>query len=150
MDSVFRAAVVYCLLWLLFRIAGKRSLSEITTFDFVLLLIISEATQSALASSDNSMTNSILLIVTLLGIDISLSLWKQYSPRVEKLIDGVPLVILEDGHLHQDRMNKARIDEGDILAAARESHGLRRLDEIQYAILERSGGISVVPKESAR
>lgn len=148
MDSVFRGAITYAFIWLVFRITGKRSLAQTTTFDFVLLLIISETTQSALSDQDNSMTNSFLLVITLLGIDVLLSIWKQKSPAVEKWIDGVPLVVMEEGRLLQDRMNKERIDVDDILSSARERHGLQNLGQIRYAILERNGGITIVPVES--
>jgi uncharacterized membrane protein YcaP (DUF421 family) len=146
-ESVWRGAAVYAFVWLVFRIAGKRSLASITTFDFVLLLIISETTQAALLDNDSSLINAFLVIVTLLGIDIALSHWKQWSHRAEKLIDGVPLVILADGIPLHERMAKERIDEGDILAAARHLRGLERLDQIKYAILERNGGITIVPRE---
>jgi len=147
METVIRAAVVYGMLWLVFRIAGKRTLAEITTFDFILLLIVSETTQNALSGTDYSITNSLLLIVTLVGIDVGLSLVKQYWPTVDKIIDGVPLILLEDGRPHAERMAKSRVDEADILAAARRSQGLERLDQIKYAVLERDGGISIIPME---
>ncbi len=135
---------------MIFRIAGRRTLSEMTSFDFVLLLIVSEATQQGLLGNDFSLTNAFLVILTLIGLDVTLSLWKQRSPRVEKLLDGVPMVIVEDGRPLKDRMDKARIDEEDILTAARELQGLARMDQIQYAVLERSGGISVIPKQGSR
>lgn len=147
MDSVIRAAVTYVFVWLVFRVAGKRSLAETTTFDFVLLLIISETTQAALLDHDNSLTNSFLLILTMVGIDVGLSWWKQRWRRLEKLLDGVPLVILADGIPIKDRMDRARVDEGDVLAAARQLQGLERLDQIKYAVLERNGGITVIPRE---
>lgn len=150
MDAVLRGAAIYLFLLLIFRIAGKRSLSQITTFDFVLLLIIAEATQQGLLGNDFSVTNAVLVIVTLVGLDIGLSLWKERSKTMEQLIDGVPLVILEEGRPLKDRMSKARVDEGDILTAARELQGLERLDQIKYAVLERSGGISVIPKDQYR
>lgn len=150
MDTVIRAAVVYFVLMIVFRIGGKRSLAQITTFDMVLLLIISEAVQQALLDSDNSMTNAFLLVVTLVGIDIGLSLWKQRSKTVNKLLDDVPLVIVEDGRPLRDRMDRSRVDEDDVLAAAREQRGIERMDQIKYAVLERSGGITVVAKEAAR
>lgn len=150
MDAVLRGAAIYLFLLLIFRIAGKRSLSQITTFDFVLLLIIAEATQQGLLGNDFSVTNAVLVIVTLVGLDIGLSLWKERSKTMEQLIDGVPLVIIEDGRPLKDRMSKARVDEGDILTAARELQGLERLDQTKYAVLERSGGISVIPKDQYR
>jgi uncharacterized membrane protein YcaP (DUF421 family) len=149
MDSVVRAAAVYLALLLLFRIVGKRTLAETGAFDFVLLLIIAEATQQAMIDDDNSMTNAFLIIVTLLTLNIGFSFLKQRSPLVDRLIDDVPLLIVVDGNPLKDRMDRARVDERDILQAARETQGLARLDQIQYAVLERDGAISVVPKQAA-
>jgi uncharacterized membrane protein YcaP (DUF421 family) len=146
MDTIIRGALVYLVLLVLFRIVGKRSLAQITTFDFVLLLIISEAIQQAMIDTDNSMMNAALLVITLLGIDVALSLLKGHSSTLEKLVDDVPLVLVEDGRPIEDRMRNARVDEEDILASARISQGLERMDQIKYAVLERSGGISVIPK----
>ena len=81
MDSVLRASAVYFGLLIIMRLAGKRSLAQITTFDFVLLLIIGEATQNALLGQDFSMTNALIVIVTLVGIDIGLSLLKRRRVR---------------------------------------------------------------------
>ena len=149
MDSVLRAVTIYIALMIILRVAGKRSLAQITTFDFVLLLIIGEATQQALLGQDFSMTNAIIVIVTLVGLDIGLSLIKRYSKTIDKVLDDVPLVIVEDGVALKDRMAKARVDEEDVLSAARHLQGLERLDQIRYAVLERSGGISIVPKKNA-
>ncbi len=149
MDSVLRAVTIYVALMLIMRVAGKRSLAQITTFDFVLLLIIGEATQQALLGQDFSVTNAIIVIVTLVGLDIALSLIKRHSKTIDKVLDDVPLVIVEDGVALKDRMAKARVDEQDVLNAARHLQGLERLDQIRYAVLERSGGISIVPKKTA-
>ncbi|MCG3115215.1 MAG: DUF421 domain-containing protein [Candidatus Manganitrophus sp. SA1] len=149
MDAVLRGLAVYIFLLIVFRIAGKRSVAEVTTFDFILVLIIAEATQQALLGQDYSITNAFLLIITLLGADILMSLIKQRSPQAEKWLDGVPLVIVENGRPLHDRMDKARVDESDILTAARERLGLERMDQIKYAVLERSGGISIIPKRAA-
>lgn len=146
MEMVLRGAAIYLALLVIFRIAGKRALAQITTFDFVLLLIIGEATQQALLGDDYSVTNSVLIIVTLIGLDIAFSLLKERFKTLEKLMDGVPLVIVEDGKPLKERMDKARVDESDVLTSAREAHGLERMDQIKYAVLERSGGISVIPK----
>ena len=145
MDSVLRALAVYAFLLVLFRLAGKRSLSEMTSFDFILLLIISEAIQQALLDDDSSMTNGLLVVLTLVGINIALSLLKQRSETLDKLLDGTPEIIIDNGRLLRERMNRARVDEGDIMQAAREQQGLERLDQIKYAVLERSGGITVIP-----
>lgn len=150
MDTIIRAAVVYVAMLVLFRIVGTRTLSQATTFDFVLLLFISEATQGALIDDDRSMTNSFLLVVTLLGMNVALSLLKQRSKRFEQLVDGTPIVLVENGKLHRTRLDKDRVDETDILEAARCAHGLERLDQLKYAVLEKNGEISVVPFERAR
>jgi uncharacterized membrane protein YcaP (DUF421 family) len=149
MDSVLRGAAIYLFLLVLFRIAGKRTLSDVTTFDFVLLLIVGEATQQALLGEDFSLTNAFLVILTLIGLDIAISLWQQRWPRLEKWIEGVPLVIVEDGQPLHERMKRARVSEADVLTAARERQGLARMDQIQYAVLERSGGISIIPKQDS-
>jgi len=145
METVLRGAAIYFFLLVVFRVAGKRSLESVTTFDFVLLLIIAEATQQGLLGEDFSVTNALLLVVTLVLIDVLLSLWKQSSRRVEWLIEGVPVLLLKDGVPLQDRMQRERVDEQDILAEARRSQGLERLGQIKYAILERGGGISIIP-----
>jgi uncharacterized membrane protein YcaP (DUF421 family) len=147
MDAVLRAAVFYFILLILVRISGRRTLSQITVFDFVLLLVISEATQSALVVDDDSMTNSFLVIVTLLIIDIGLSLAKLRYESLDKLIDGVPTVIVADGTPLRERMQRARVDEKDVMEAARQLQGLERLDQIKFAVLEVTGGITVVPKK---
>ncbi len=150
MDSVIRAAVIYVFLLVLFRISGRRTLSELTSFDLVLLLIVSEATQQALIGEDYSMTGAMLVILTLVFLDIALSLFKQRAPRLEKWLEGLPTVVVEDGKPLLEVMHRARIDESDILAAARELQGLERMDQIKFAVLERSGGISIIPKPDAR
>jgi uncharacterized membrane protein YcaP (DUF421 family) len=148
MDPVMRAVAVYLTLLILFRIAGKRTLAEVTAFDLILLLIISEATQGALLDGDDSMTNAMLVIVTLVGMNILMSELKQRSKRIEHLLDGMPLLIVDHGKALQDRMDKERVDIDDVLDAARETKGIERLDQIKYAVLERNGRISIIPLES--
>ena len=147
MESVIRAAVIYFALLVIFRVSGKRSLAQITTFDFVLLLIIGEATQQALLGEDFSLTNAVVVIVTLVGIDIALSFLMRASPFAGRIIEGAPTVIVDDGVPLHDRMKQARVDVDDVLTAARHLHGLERLDQIRRAVLERSGGISIIPRK---
>jgi uncharacterized membrane protein YcaP (DUF421 family) len=146
MDAVLRAAALYIFLLVIFRIAGERTLASLTTFDFVLLLIIAEATQQGLLGDDFSVVKAILVIATLIGLDIGISLLKDRSRLLHKIIEGVPLVIVEDGRMLEDRMRRARIDLDDVLQAARERQGLERVDQIKFAVLERTGEISIIPK----
>jgi uncharacterized membrane protein YcaP (DUF421 family) len=146
MDAVVRGIVVYLVLLLVFRLAGRRTLSEMTSFDFVLLLIISEATQNAMIGNDYSLTNGMLVVITLVGLDILFTNWKHRSAFIERWLDGLPMVIVDQGRPIKELMNQARLDEEDILAAARESQGLERMEQIKYAVLEVGGGISIIPK----
>jgi uncharacterized membrane protein YcaP (DUF421 family) len=146
MDSIVRGLVVYTFLLIVFRLAGKRTLSQATNFDFVLLLILSETVQQAMINGDHSITSGFLLVLTLVGTNILLSFVKQQFPAAERWLDGVPIVIVENGRIHQDRLHELRIDEEDILSAARTTQGIESIDEIKHAVVERSGEISVVPK----
>jgi uncharacterized membrane protein YcaP (DUF421 family) len=149
MEAVLRSVAIYVVLMLVFLVAGKRTLSQTTTFDFVLLLLIGEATQQALLGEDFSVANAVLIIVTLIGLDIAMAQLKERSPKLDQWLDGVPLVVVENGRPLKDRLKKARIDEEDVLTAARESQGLERMEQIKYAVLERSGGISIIPRQEA-
>jgi len=149
MESVLRGAAVYLFLLVVLRASGKRALSQVTTFDFVLLLIISETTQQALLGEDFSLTNAFIVILTLAVVDQGFSLLGRRWRLFERLTEGLPLVILENGRLLEDRMRKENISREDILEAARENQGLERLEQIKYAVLERHGGISIIPKAGA-
>jgi uncharacterized membrane protein YcaP (DUF421 family) len=103
-----------------------------------------------MVDNDHSITNGFLLIMKLIGTSIGLSLLKQRFPALEQWLDGTPLVIIEDGKVLKDRMDKPRVDEVDILEAARSLRGLERLDQIKYAAVERNGSITIVPAEGSK
>jgi uncharacterized membrane protein YcaP (DUF421 family) len=147
MEAVIKATVVYLVLLVLFRIAGKRTLAEVTPFDLVLLLIISEAVQQAMIDSDNSLTNAILLVCTLVGLNVLFSEIKRRFKTAEHVIDSAPLLIVENGKPIDEHMRKERIDVDDVLDAAREYQGITSLQQIRYAVLERNGKISIVPAD---
>jgi uncharacterized membrane protein YcaP (DUF421 family) len=128
---VARGAAVYAFLLVLFRVSDKRSLGQVTTFDFVLLLIIAETTQQALLGDDFSVTNAFLLILTLIGLDVGLSLLRRVWPRLDGLIDGFPVIVVDHGRPLTDRMKRERIDVEDVLHDARGSQGLERLDQVK-------------------
>lgn len=134
---------------IVFRLSGKRSLAETTPFEFILLLIISEVTQQALVGEDYSITTSLILITTLIGADLLFSLIKQRWKGFEKVTEGSPLIIVANGKMLANRAGKSRVSEEDVLEAARHLHGLERLEQIKYAVLELDGSISIVPKEAA-
>lgn len=147
MESVWRAIVIYLILLLVFRLTGKRALSQITIFDFVLLLIISEAAQQGLVGEDYSVTGAVVVILTLIVTDIAFSLLKQWSPSLAKAVDGAPLLLLDQGRPLKDRMDKERVSEDELRDAARELRGLERIEQVKYAVLEQDGQISIIPWE---
>ena len=148
MESVIRGVVVYVFLLLVFRIAGKRTLAQSTPFELVLLLIIAETIQGAIVDSDHSLTNGFLLIITLVGMSIVLSVVKHHSPAAARWLDGLPVRVVRDGKWDREVADKARVDESEVLQEARRTHGLRRMDEIAHATIENDGKISIVPRDA--
>jgi uncharacterized membrane protein YcaP (DUF421 family) len=144
MQPILRALLIYLFLLIIFRVTGKRSLTEATTFDFVLLLIIGEATQQALLGDDFSVTNAFIVITTLVGIDVAFSMLKRFK-IIDHITEGAPLIIVNEGKPLKTRMKKCRVDEDDVLEAARSLHGLERMSQIKYAVLEIDGSISIIP-----
>ena len=145
MDMVFRAVAIYLILVVVFKIAGRRALLQMTSFDLILLLIISEATQQALLGNDFSVTGAALTIITLVVLDILFGLLKKYLPPVEAAIDGTPVILVENGRLLEDKMKKADISCADIMVSARNNQGIDKLSDIKFAILEQNGHISIIP-----
>ncbi|HEY1021184.1 MAG TPA: YetF domain-containing protein [Flavisolibacter sp.] len=147
MNPVVRGLAVYLFVLIIFRSTGKRSLKETTTFDFVLLLIISETTTDALIGEDYSLIACFVMVSTLVAADILMSLLKSKFKWFEKASDGVPLVIVDKGRPLKKRMEKTKVDEEDVLEAARLTHGLERMEQIKYAVLEKDGSISIIPEK---
>ncbi|MDX0426649.1 DUF421 domain-containing protein [Sinorhizobium medicae] len=146
MESVARGITIYFILLVALRLSGRRTVAQMTTFDFVLLLIIAETTQQALLGDDFSIVNASLLILTLFGVDIVLSYLKQWSPKIALVLDGTPTVLIANGNVDDRALKRARVNIDDILVAAREQQGLARLDQIKFAVLEADGGISIIPR----
>ncbi len=150
MEAIIRALAIYLFLLLIMKISGRRTLAQMTNFDFILVLIISEAVQQALIGEDYSIINSFLVVITLVGADIIISLLKLRFPTLNKIIDGVPTVLLKDGKPIEERMKKARVDEDEILESARINQGIGTIKETKYAILEVDGDISIIPQEKEK
>lgn len=147
MNPVVRGVLIYVFLVIIFRFIGKRSLSQSTTFDLVLLLIISEVTEQGLVGEDHSITGSIILISTLIGVDLLLSKIKNRFSLFEKVAEGMPIIIVDHGKPLDKRMSKTRVEAEDVMEAARVKHGLERMDQIKYAVVEKNGDISIIPFE---
>ncbi len=150
METVFRAAAIYAAILVLTRLAGRRTLSQATVFDFVLILLIAETAQNALVGSDNSLTNAVVLAATLILLDVGLSILKRRARWVAWWVDGTPTVLVRDGVPDAHAMAMSRIDEADILQAARQSQGIAELHEVRLAVLETCGAISIVPRRDGQ
>lgn len=121
MDAILRGVAIYLVLFLLLRIFGKRTLAEVTTLDFILLLVVGEATQQALLGEDFSITQAFLVIATLILLERTWDILSWRFSWFRKFAESPPLVLVRDGRLNRDAMRQAQVSEEDILAAARKS-----------------------------
>jgi uncharacterized membrane protein YcaP (DUF421 family) len=128
------------------RLAGRTSLGQMTPFDLVLLLIIAETVGPAILGDDISLTNSFLAITTLIGMGVLLTALTNRSEVLDRWVNDRPLLIIENGRVMGDRLKKSRVDMDTVMEQARQSQGVERLDQIKYAVLERSGSISIIPR----
>jgi len=149
LEQILRTIAIYGFLMVVFRISGKRTLKDITVFDFILLLVLSEGVQQALTSDDYSTLNAWVIIGTFISLDIGISLLKRRFPWLDRVMDGEPLIIVSDGVALEKRMAKERVGLDEVLEAARQN-GLESLSQIKYAVLERNGSISIIPADRRR
>ena len=145
MEPVLRALGCYLLLLIVVRLSGKRGLAQVTIFDLILLLLISQTVGQALIGDDSSLTTAAVITVTLVVInrvtDAAAHRWADMS----HVLEDAPLVLIENGQIHEDRMASMKIRIDDVLETARLEEGVERLEQIKHAILERSGAISSIP-----
>lgn len=147
MDAVIRGLAIYFTLLVIIRLSGRRTLAQMTPFDLVIVLVISETTQQAMLGDDFSITNAVILILTLFTTDIALSYVKRWWPKTAHVIDGVPTVLVVDGRYDERALRGCRLDKEDVMEAARSQEGIERVSEIKFAILEVSGNISIIKKQ---
>lgn len=143
---VAHAAAVYLFLLVVFRVSGRRTLAQVTTFDLILVLILGDATQEAVIGEHGTFAAAVVAVATLVLIDIALARAKRRWPAVDVLVDGLPLPLVVRGQLNAAAMASEGVTFDDVLTAARRGPGLARLQDIRFAVLEQNGGISVVPQ----
>jgi uncharacterized membrane protein YcaP (DUF421 family) len=146
MHTVLATIAVYLGVLVLLRLTGKRSLAQVSTLDFILLLVISEATQQALLGDDYSITTALLVITTLILVDRTADYLRWKFKPADKMLEGMPVVLVHNGEPLTERLSTQHITEDDVLTAAREKQGIYRMGDIRYAVLESSGSISIVPR----
>lgn len=141
-EFVLRGIIVYVFLLVLLQTTGKRQVGQLAPFDLVLLLVLSNAVQNSMNGGDNSITAGLVLSVTLVGLNglIGWLTWK--SKRIEAMVEGRPQVIIHNGVVYQDVIDKARLTHHEIEAALRAA-GCSSIADVQFAVLENNGQITV-------
>jgi uncharacterized membrane protein YcaP (DUF421 family) len=142
-----RALAVYAAVFLGFRVLGKRELGQMTVFDLVLILLISNAVQNAMVGPDTSLQGGLVAAAVLLLANRLVAESRLRSPLLDRLFEGRSAVLVEHGKLVADQLRKQRVAREDLETAMRE-HGIRSLDQVQLAVLETDGTISIVPVTS--
>jgi len=143
MGTIIRATLAYWFLLFMLRVLGRRSTSQMTPFELILLFMIGGMTIQAVVSDDRSMTNALLAVCTVASMHIVVSVSKQWSDGFAKVVDGTPLVVMDRGEWNKELMQACRIQEQDVMQAARQQ-GIQRAEPIKYVIVERNGSISIV------
>jgi uncharacterized membrane protein YcaP (DUF421 family) len=144
MDIVVRAVVVFFVLLVVTRSVGRRELNSLEPFDIILLVVIGDLVQQGVTQSDYSMTGAVTVVATLALLTIAMSYVSFRFPRLRPVLEGEPLVLVEDGRPIERNLRRERITVDELRAAAREQQ-LASLDRVHLAILETSGRISFIP-----
>jgi uncharacterized membrane protein YcaP (DUF421 family) len=145
MDVVIRAAVAFFFVLLLTRIVGRRELSSLEPFDLIMLVMIGDLVQQGVTQNDFSVTGMLLAGTTIAVLTMCVSYTSFKLPFIRPVLDGEPVIVVEDGAPLQRNLARNRITMGELLAAAR-VEGIASIDEIRWAVLETSGQISFIKK----
>lgn len=146
MSTLLHAAVGYFVLLSTIRLLTRRPGSQLTLFEFVLVFLIGGVVILSTMGNDRSLTNATFAVIAIGLIHHVVAFARNRSRRFRRILDGSPLVIYEDGKWREDTMRRMKISPEDVLAAARVK-GVRGIDDIQFAILELNGQISVLSRE---
>ncbi len=146
MHTVISAVIAYCVLLLTVRVLSRRPGAQLTPFEFVLVFLVGGVVILATVKDDRSITNCFCGILTVGLMHRFVANVRQRHPRIAAWLDGTPLVLLEKGKWQSEVMNRMRLQDDDVMASAR-TKGIKTLDQIEYAILERNGQISVIKRK---
>jgi len=145
-EFVLRALLVYIFVFALLRFVGKKQIGQLTPFDFVLLLIISNAVQNSMNGGDNTVTAGIILAGTLVLLNYGVDALTFKSRKAESLIDGEPQLLVHNGLVQQKALKESRITPHELESMLR-SQGVLDIKNVHCAILESNGHVSVIRKE---
>jgi len=147
MDIVIRAAVMFFFVYLLTRIIGRRELSSLQPFDLILLVMIGDLVQQGVTQNDFSVTGAFLVGGTIALLTVLVSYASFRFPRLRPVLDGDPVIVLEDGKPIARNLRRNRIALDELAAAARQNQ-IDSLDDVRWAVLETNGRISFIPKSA--
>ena len=145
-ELILRGIVVYAFLLVLLRITGKRQVGQLAPFDLVLLLILSNAVQNSMNGGDNSLIGGLVSAMTLVAINFLVGVATFRSKRLESFIEGRPQVLIHNGTLFKEVMERSQLTHHELDAALRQA-GCTSIGDVHSAILENNGAISVVPRK---
>jgi uncharacterized membrane protein YcaP (DUF421 family) len=143
-NIALRTAAVYAVALVGLRLAGKREIGQMTVFDLVVLLLIANAVQNAMVGPDTSLTGGVLAAVVLLVLNTVLARLRLRWPRLRRLVEGSPTLLVLHGEVLADHLRREGLDQDTLEAALRE-HGVANVADAEMAVLEIDGSISVVP-----
>ena len=145
MDIVLRAIIVFCFLLVLTRVIGRRELSSLQPFDLILIIILGDAVQQGLTQDDYSLTGAFLAIGTIAVLQVFVS-WVGFRfPRARPVIEGPPIVVVQDGDVIERNAKRERLSVDEIREAARQQ-GIGQLSQVKWAVLETNGQITFIKK----
>ena len=149
MEIVVRAAAVYLFLWFVTRAMGRSTLGELSTFQLLLYVCMGDLVQQAVTQQDYSVTGGALAVATFAVLTAGIGFVNRRWERARPLTHGVPVVVVRDGEALPDALAGEQMSFGDLFAAAREQ-GVRRLSDVELAVLEADGKISFFVPEAGR
>jgi uncharacterized membrane protein YcaP (DUF421 family) len=145
MDIVLRSAVIFVFVMIVVRLLGRRELSKMEPFDLLILVVIADFVQQGVTQQDYSVTGAVLAVGTF-GLLIVATSWLSWRfPRTRPLLDGNPVVLVEDGKPIMDNLRRERISIEELAAQARLQQ-IASMGTVRWAILETNGDISFIPK----
>ena len=145
-EFVLRGVIIYFFLLILLRVTGKRQVGQLAPFDLVLLLILSDSVQNAMNAGDESILAGLILATTLIFLNHFVGLVAFRSRKMEKLIEGEPLVLIHNGQLFKKVMERQQITDQELKTALR-NEGCENVEDVRLAILESNGHVSVLSKD---
>jgi uncharacterized membrane protein YcaP (DUF421 family) len=140
-EIVFRAAAMFCFLWLVTRAVGKRELGQLSTFELVLLVTMGDLIQQAVTQEDYSVSGGVLAVGTFAILSVALSWTSWRFARSRRVLEGRPAVVVRNGEPQDKVMAAERMTLTELLEAARKQ-GIRHLADVELAVLENDGSVS--------